>query len=159
MGTRGSFPGVKLLGVKLATHLLMLRSRMRGIIPPPQYVSVGWCLVKYKDNFTFTFTESRLALGPTQPPIQRVSSALSPGLKLPWLEADHSPPSSAEVKNTGSYTFTPHTSSWRGSWLSTGTTFLCCMFHLGWQLAVVMTLLVFWFILPLLFNDTLLTSD
>jgi len=33
--------------------------------------------------------------------------ALSLGVKLPGREADHSSPSSAEVKNTWSYTFTP----------------------------------------------------
>jgi hypothetical protein len=46
---------------------------------------------------TFT-TVSRTALGTTQPPIQWVSGALSLGVKLPGREADHSPPSSAEVK-------------------------------------------------------------
>jgi hypothetical protein len=37
-------------------------------------------------------------LGPTQPPIQWVPGALSLGVKWPGREADHSPPSSAEVK-------------------------------------------------------------
>jgi hypothetical protein len=32
---------------------------------------------------------------------------LFPEVKLPELEADHSPPSSTEVKNTWSYTSTP----------------------------------------------------
>jgi hypothetical protein len=41
---------------------------------------------------------SRTALGPTQPPIQWVPGALSLGVKRPRREADHSPPSSAEVK-------------------------------------------------------------
>jgi hypothetical protein len=50
------------------------------------------------ENFLFT-TASRTALGPTQPPIQRVPGALSLGVKRPGCEADHSPPSSAEVKN------------------------------------------------------------
>jgi len=40
--------------------------------------------------FSFTIA-SRLALGPTQPPIQWVLGALSLGAKY---EADHSPPSS-----------------------------------------------------------------
>jgi hypothetical protein len=44
-----------------------------------------------------------------------------PGVKQPWCEADHSPLSSAEVKNAWSYTSTPNTSSWRGALLSTGT--------------------------------------
>jgi hypothetical protein len=47
--------------------------------------------------FLFT-TASRTALGPTQPPIQGVPGALSLGVKRPGREADHSPPSSAEVK-------------------------------------------------------------
>jgi hypothetical protein len=44
-------------------------------------------------------TASRPALGPTQPPIQWVTWALSPWVKRPGPEADLSPPSSAEVKN------------------------------------------------------------
>jgi hypothetical protein len=71
--------------------------------------------------FLFT-TVSRRALGTTQPPIQWVQGVLSLGVKRPGREAGHSPPSSAEVKNTWSYTSTPNTSSWRGALLSTGTT-------------------------------------
>jgi hypothetical protein len=44
-------------------------------------------------------TASRSALGPTQPPIQWVPGALSLGVKWPGREADHSPPSRADVKN------------------------------------------------------------
>jgi hypothetical protein len=47
--------------------------------------------------FLFT-TASRTVLEPTQPPIQWVSGAVSLGVKRPGREADHSPPSSAEVK-------------------------------------------------------------
>jgi len=43
-------------------------------------------------------TASRPFLGPTQPPIQWVLGALYPGIKRPGHEVDHSPPSSAEVK-------------------------------------------------------------
>jgi hypothetical protein len=47
--------------------------------------------------FLFT-TASRTVLGATQPPIQWVAGALSLGVKRPGREADHSPSSSAEVK-------------------------------------------------------------
>jgi hypothetical protein len=47
--------------------------------------------------FLFT-TASRTALEPTQPPIQWVPGALSLRVKWPRSQADHTPPSSAEVK-------------------------------------------------------------
>jgi hypothetical protein len=49
--------GVKWPGREATTHLhLVPRSRMRGAIPPlPHYVFVAWCLVKHRDNFTFTW--------------------------------------------------------------------------------------------------------
>jgi hypothetical protein len=47
------------------------------------------------------------ALWPTQPPIQWVPGFLSLGIKWSRHEADHSPPSSAEVKNEWSYTSSP----------------------------------------------------
>jgi hypothetical protein len=50
---------------------------------------------------------SREVLGPTQPPIQWVPGALSPGLKRPVCEADNSPPTSAEAKKTWVNTTTP----------------------------------------------------
>jgi hypothetical protein len=46
----------------------------------------------------FFTTASRPDLGPTQPPIERVPRALSLWIKRPGREAEHSPPSSAEVK-------------------------------------------------------------
>jgi hypothetical protein len=46
----------------------------------------------------FLFAASRTTLGPTQPPIQWVLGVLSLGVKRPGREADHSPPSNAEVK-------------------------------------------------------------
>jgi hypothetical protein len=39
---------------------------------------------------------------------------LSPWVKRPGREADHTPPSSAEVKNGGAVPPLPHLSSWRG---------------------------------------------
>jgi hypothetical protein len=46
----------------------------------------------------FFTTMSRMAPGPTQPPIPWVLGALSLEVKRPRREADHSPPSSAEVR-------------------------------------------------------------
>jgi hypothetical protein len=66
--------------------------------------------------FLFT-TASRTALGPTQPPIQWVLGALSPGIKRPGREADHSPPSSAEVKECVELYLHPSTPSWHGAQL------------------------------------------
>jgi hypothetical protein len=61
----------------------------RNVAQPPYCVFIS--------IFIFT-TAFRTALGPTQPPIQWVPDALSVGLKRPGREADHSPPSTAEVK-------------------------------------------------------------
>jgi hypothetical protein len=49
------------------------------------------------------------------PPIQWVSEAISPGVKRQGRDADHSPPTSAEVKKTWIYTSTPRTPSWRSA--------------------------------------------
>jgi hypothetical protein len=65
--------------------------------------------------FLFT-TASRTALGPTQTPIQWVAGALYLGVKRPGLEADHSPPSSAEVNECVELCLQfPNTPLWRGS--------------------------------------------
>jgi len=56
--------------------------------------------------FLFT-TVSRTTLKPNQPPIQWAIVALYLGVKRTGREADHSFPSSAEVKNVWSYTSTP----------------------------------------------------
>jgi hypothetical protein len=81
-------------------------------------------------------TASRQALGPTQPPIQLVSGTHSLGVKRPGREADHALPSSSEFKNAWNSTSTPpcvfmawclvkyRMSSWHGTWLSPGTTYL-----------------------------------
>jgi hypothetical protein len=59
----------------------------------------GW------ECFSFSIA-SRPALGPTQPLTQWVRGAVSLRIKRPWRNADHSPPSSAKVKNAWSYTST-----------------------------------------------------
>jgi hypothetical protein len=75
-------------------------------------------------------TTPRAALEPTQSPIHWVAGALTPGVKRPGREADHSRPSSADVTNACSYIYTPpppicilcvvlnyarDTPSWRGA--------------------------------------------
>jgi hypothetical protein len=76
----------------------------------PRYLSYGLDDRGFESRqglgiFLFT-TASRPTLGPTQPPVQWVPGALSLGVKRPRREAEHSPPSSAEVKNAWSYTST-----------------------------------------------------
>jgi hypothetical protein len=67
--------------------------------------------------YLFT-TASRPALRPTQSLIQWVSWALTLGVKLSGREADHSPLSSAEVKECVElYLHSPNTPSWRGAQL------------------------------------------
>jgi len=49
----------------------------------------------------------RPALGPIQPTFQWVPGALTPRVKRPGRESNHSPPSSSGFKNVWSYTCTP----------------------------------------------------
>jgi hypothetical protein len=66
LGTRSSFPG----GGRAAgawswplTSSLCRGQRMRRAIPPlPQYAFMAWCLIKHRDNFTFTFVLSDILL-------------------------------------------------------------------------------------------------
>jgi hypothetical protein len=62
----------------------------------------------------------RSARGSIQPHIQWVPGTVFPGVKRPGRETDHSPPSSAEVKNSGAKSLLPHTSSWCGACVNTG---------------------------------------
>jgi hypothetical protein len=64
----------------------------------------------------FLFTASRPALGLTQPPTQWTPGAYSLGVKRPVREADHSPPTSADVKECVElYLHFSNTPSWRGA--------------------------------------------
>jgi hypothetical protein len=80
----------------------------------------------------FFTTTSRTALEPTQPSIQWVPGALSLGAKWLGCEADHSPSSSAKVKECVElYLHSPNTPSRCGAYLSTGTlpfTFMSIIF-------------------------------
>jgi hypothetical protein len=58
---------------------------------------------------------SRPALESTQPPIQWVPESLSSKLKWLGREADHSPPSSSDVRNGGAVTPLPNMSSWHSA--------------------------------------------
>jgi hypothetical protein len=67
--------------------------------------------------FLFT-TASRTSTGLTQPHIQWLTGDLSLGVRRPGREADHSPPSSAEVKEcVDLYLHYPNTPSLRGAQL------------------------------------------
>jgi hypothetical protein len=61
---------------------------------------------RYGQVFPFS-TSSRPVLGRTRPPIQWLPVALSPGVKRPGREADHSPPTVAKDKKTWTYSSTP----------------------------------------------------
>jgi hypothetical protein len=103
-------------------HLvLILQFSLLTLLPPVQRLATGWTIGIWgfdsqRELGIFLFTiRSRLALGPTQLPIQWVPGTLSPGIKRPRREAYHSPPSSAEVNNAWRYTSAPNTSSCRGA--------------------------------------------
>jgi hypothetical protein len=55
----------------------------------------------------FLFKSCRPVLEATQPLIQWVTRAILPGVKRPDCESDHSPQTSAKVKNTWIYISTP----------------------------------------------------
>jgi hypothetical protein len=55
-------------------------------------------LLSMETEILSDFGLARPALGPTQPPIQWVTGALSLRVKRPGCEADHTPQSTAEVK-------------------------------------------------------------
>jgi hypothetical protein len=74
--------------------------------------------------FLFTTTTTRLALGPTKPPIHCILEALSLGLKQLGHEADCPPPSSVKVKMHVAILPLPHTSSRCGAYLCAGYIFM-----------------------------------
>jgi hypothetical protein len=61
----------------------------------------------------FSSPQRQDRLGPTQSRTNGGRGALSPRGKQPEFRANHSPPTSAKVKNAWRYT--PHTSSWNGA--------------------------------------------
>jgi hypothetical protein len=83
----------------LAQGIDLLREEA-GIATRLRAGSSGFDSQQWQEIFLFS-TSSRPTMGLTQPPIQWVPWALSPQVKRQGREADHSPPSSAEVKNGG----------------------------------------------------------
>jgi hypothetical protein len=77
-------------------------------------IATGWTAgVRFparQEIYLFS-TESRPVLESTQPPVQWVPGAISSRVKRPGCEADHSPPSGAEVKNDETIPSLTHTSS------------------------------------------------
>jgi hypothetical protein len=65
-------------------------------------IIIGYCIQFPGGQVLFLFSKgSRPVLRPTQPPIQWVPGASSPGIKRQKRQADHSSPSSAMIKNYG----------------------------------------------------------
>jgi hypothetical protein len=89
------------------THLLTSENSRDSSVD----IGTGWT----RDKICLLSIAARPALGLTQPPMQWVRGALSPGVKRPGREADHSPPSSAEVKNGGAIPPLPNMSSWHSA--------------------------------------------
>jgi hypothetical protein len=69
--------------------------------PPGLKFRHGLC-----ESFLFA-TAFRPALEPTDPPVQWELGALSPRVKRPEREDDHSPTTCAEIKKVWIYTFIP----------------------------------------------------
>jgi hypothetical protein len=74
-----------------------------------------WGLIPRKGKIFLLSIAATPATGSTQPPIHWVLGALSLGVKKLEHEVDHSPLSSAEIKNGGAIPPLPHMSSWQSA--------------------------------------------
>jgi hypothetical protein len=115
---------VQFLIIRSPSHPLLDCSRDSPVV---QRWAMGWMIgVRFPagaGNFSIHRVETGSGPHPASYPMRTRGSF--PGGKAAGGEADHSPPSSAEVKNAWSYTSTPpNEPSWRGAHLkeSTGTT-------------------------------------
>jgi hypothetical protein len=95
-------------------HLLLTKSR-----DSPVGIALGYGIDTRLGLGIFLFTTtSRPVLGRTEPPIRWLPGALSLRVKRPAREADHSPASSAEVKECVElYLHSTNMPSWRGAQL------------------------------------------
>jgi hypothetical protein len=112
-----TLPGIRAYSIHVNHITLNMNNWIVGMILTRNMIAQGysarlrarWSGVRVPEGlgiFILT-TASRPALGPTQLPIQWVPGALPLGIKLLGRQTDHSPPSSAEVKNSWSYISTP----------------------------------------------------
>ena len=63
--------------------------------------------IKQSLFYIYYYKALTVALGSTQPTIQKVPGAPSSGIKRSVCEDDHSSPSDPEISNAWSYAFTP----------------------------------------------------
>jgi hypothetical protein len=77
----------------------------------PGYGLDGLGFIPGSTRFFLFSTATRPALEPTQPHIKWVPGSRPPGVKWQEYEANHSPPSIAEVKKGGAMPPLPHTCS------------------------------------------------
>jgi hypothetical protein len=124
----------------MSTYMARLYIYSFGCSDGPVGIALGYGLddrgsrVRFPEGlriFLFT-TASRTAVGPSQPPIQRVRRALSAGVKRPGREADHSPPPSVEVEGgVEVYLHSPDTPSWCGAQLKHRDNFTFTLLNMG----------------------------
>jgi hypothetical protein len=94
-------------GHKLETGEGIKAKIAEGVVMRNDLFKTSEVLIARQGLGIFLFAAASIpALGSTLPPIQCVPGTLFLGVKRPGREADSSPPSSVDVKNAWSYTYT-----------------------------------------------------
>jgi hypothetical protein len=90
-----------MINLSLATFSLMIFGLGRSLssVTRLRAIRLGFKSRQDTEGIFLFATESRPVLRPNRSPSQWVPGSLTPGIKRPGSEADHSPTSSAEVKN------------------------------------------------------------